>query len=159
TISDKAYHQASHYQALRRNVRDGAWFACVSDATRHDLLTVFPEAEPRAVTIHNMVSHHYFREESPPTRIAEILRTRRYTAATLSTRSSAPAAASVAQVSAAAQASGSVRVSAGRPIEYLLMVSTIEPRKNQLGLLSAWERLRSAGFGHLQLVFVGSPGW
>jgi hypothetical protein len=34
TISDKVYHQASHYYALRNNVSRGGFFSCVSDATR-----------------------------------------------------------------------------------------------------------------------------
>ena len=62
TISDKAGHQGRHFRALQRNVADGAWFACVSDSTRNDLLTLFPAAEKRAVTIPNMISMHYFRE-------------------------------------------------------------------------------------------------
>ena len=45
TISDKARHQARHYCALHRNVADGAWFACVSESTRQDLLSLFPEVE------------------------------------------------------------------------------------------------------------------
>jgi len=59
TIPDKSVHQATHFYALLDNVKSGAYFACVSDATRNDLLTLFPEAEKRAVTIYNMVSHHY----------------------------------------------------------------------------------------------------
>ena len=39
------------------------------------------------------------------------------------------------------------------------MVCTIEPRKNHLTLLDAWELLRSQGFEGLNLVFVGSLGW
>jgi glycosyltransferase involved in cell wall biosynthesis len=134
TISDKSYHQASHYHALRRNVADGAWFACVSDATRRDLLSVFPEAEPRAVTIPNMVSHHYHAEEANAARVPEILRTR-------------------SNGLAEAVSHRTTR----RP--YLLMVSTIEPRKNHLTLLSAWEHLRADGFPDLDLVFVGTLGW
>ena len=42
---------------------------------------------------------------------------------------------------------------------YLLMVSTIEPRKNHLTLLSAWEQLRTERFPQLRLVLVGSLGW
>ncbi len=53
---------AAHYQALLRNARDGAWFACVSEATRLDLLSVMPRLANRAVTIPNMVSHHFFPE-------------------------------------------------------------------------------------------------
>ena len=44
-------------------------------------------------------------------------------------------------------------------VDYLLMVSTIEPRKNQSALLDAWELLRSARFPNLQLVLVGGLGW
>lgn len=135
TISDKAYHQASHYEALRRNVRDGAWFACVSEATRQDLLSIFPEVAPRAVTVHNMVSHHYAPGEPAPHRVPEILRLRRH-----------------------------ARHGAGGPPgpgvpEYLLMVSTIEPRKNHLNLLAAWEHLRADRHPGLQLVIVGAVGW
>jgi len=139
TISDKAYHQASHYHALRRNVADGAWFACVSEATRRDLVSMFPEAEPRAVTIPNMVSHHYHAEDSNGDRVPEILRTRHNSV--VATQEGRP------------MGRGATRA------PYLLMVSTIEPRKNHLTLLSAWERLRADGFPDLNLVFVGMLGW
>jgi hypothetical protein len=39
------------------------------------------------------------------------------------------------------------------------MVSTIEPRKNHLTLLSAWERLRVEIFPKLKLLVVGETGW
>jgi glycosyltransferase involved in cell wall biosynthesis len=139
TISDRSYHQASHYRALRRNVADGAWFACVSDATRRDLLSVFPEAAPRAVTIHNMVSHHYFAEDSSPRLLPEIVNIRR---------------------SQSVKGGGGRMLPAGQRMPpYLLMVSTIEPRKNHLALLSAWEQLRTELQPELQLVLVGALGW
>jgi glycosyltransferase involved in cell wall biosynthesis len=140
TITDKAFHQAAHYHALRRNVRDGAWFACVSDATRNDLVKIFPEVESRSVTIHNMVSHHYHAAEGcSPERIQEIVRTRRNTDA------------KGVEPDAAAWAT--------RPLDYLLMVSTIEPRKNHQTLLAAWEQLRVERYPDLKLVVVGSLGW
>jgi glycosyltransferase involved in cell wall biosynthesis len=140
TISDKSYHQATHYHALRRNVLDGAWFACVSEATRRDLVSVFPQAAPRAITIPNMVSHHYHEESEGPQRIPEVLRIRRNPAFQYATTTPV--------VGPEAQA-----------FPYLLMVSTIEPRKNHQTLLAAWERLRAQGFPWLHLVFVGSLGW
>lgn len=140
TITDKSFHQAAHYHALRRNVQSGAWFACVSDATRRDLLKIFPEVEPRTVTIHNMVSHHYHAEQGcSPERIYEIVRTRRNVA--------------VKGLEPDPQAW------ATRPLDYLLMVSTIEPRKNHHTLLSAWEQLRVERYPNLKLVIVGSLGW
>jgi glycosyltransferase involved in cell wall biosynthesis len=134
TIADRSYHHATHYLTLRHNVKCGAWFACVSDATRRDLLSVFPEAEPRSVTIHNMVSHHFFSEKSHPERVLEII------------------------ASHAIENSGPLPDPA-KPFEYLLMVSSIEPRKNHLSLLEAWENLRVERFPALKLVVVAGAAW
>jgi hypothetical protein len=143
TISDRAFHRASHYHALRNNVRHGAYFACVSDATRNDLISIFPEVEERAVTIHNMISPHYFPEDSSSLRVPEIIFTRRNTKV---------------------QGGGKILSSealgeGGAAIDYLLIVSTIEPRKNHLTLLAAWERLRTERFNNLKLLVVGMLGW
>lgn len=144
TITDKAFHSAAHYHALKRNVDSGAWFACVSESTRQDLLRVFPEVEARAVTIHNMVSHHYHAEEDcTPERIHEIVRTRRNM-----------------QVHGEVKgADGPVVKSADEPADYLLMVSTVEPRKNHATLLAAWEQLRVERYPNLKLIIVGGLGW
>lgn len=143
TISDRAFHRASHYHALRNNVRHGGYFACVSDATRKDLIAIFPEAEERAVTIHNMISPHYFPEDSSPLRVPEIIFTRRNT-----------------EVQSAGKRFTTKGLGNGvDAIDYLLIVSTIEPRKNHLTLLAAWERLRTERFNNLKLIVVGMLGW
>lgn len=146
TISDRRLHQAFHYRALRRNVESGAWFVCVSDATRSDLLSVFPQAESRAITIHNMVSHEYFTEESSSLHVAEIVKTRWNT-----------------NVKSSLKPVTNQVVSSDTPFgdlpEYLLIVSTIEPRKNHISLLTAWERLRLERFPNLKLIVVGALGW
>jgi glycosyltransferase involved in cell wall biosynthesis len=146
TISDRRFHQAFHYRALRKNVESGAWFVCVSDATRRDLVSIFPQAEERSVTIHNMVSHHYRVEPSESTRVPEIVRTR------LNTRIKPPMDIALKRklLDEAAKMSR---------FDYLLIVSTIEPRKNHLALLSAWEKLRIESFPALKLLMVGSLGW
>ena len=146
TISDRGHHQASHYRALRNNVKNGAWFVCVSDATRNDLLSIFPQAEPRTLTIHNMVSHEYFDQESSPERIPEIIKTR------LNGRIKPPLDPNFARRLFE-------RDAGSEPLEYLLMVSTIEPRKNHLTLLSAWERLRVESYPSLKIIVVGETGW
>ena len=146
TISDRRHHQAFHYRALRKNVDSGAWFACVSDATRKDLLSIFPEVEARSVTIHNMVSHDYFDEPSPPNRVLEIVKTR------LNSNILRP-------LDPAIRRGLFDDTAQGGPLEYLLVVSTIEPRKNHLTLLSSWETLRAGRFPGLKLVVVGSLGW
>lgn len=147
TIARRRHHQGFHYRALRRNVESGAWFACVSESTRQDLLSIFPQVEGRSVTIHNIISHDYFNESSSAGRVREIVRARlnpRIAQAHLD----ATLRARLFEANALAAAP-----------EYLLMVSTIEPRKNHLALLAAWERLRADGFGALKLVLVGSLGW
>jgi glycosyltransferase involved in cell wall biosynthesis len=146
TISDRSFHQAFHYRALRKNVESGAWLACVSDATRKDLLSIFPQAEARSVTIHNMVSHHYFKEDSAVDRIPEIIKTR------LNNRIKPPLEPALKRKLFDDDAWT-------EPFEYLLIVSTIEPRKNHLSLLTAWERLRLEGFSKLKLIAVGALGW
>ena len=145
TIVNKAHHQALHYRALRLNVANGAYFACCSEATRRDLVAVFPEVEARAVTIPCMVSHHYFAEGSSAQRVPEIL-SKRLNAA-------------VNAGSAAGRLMADEAAGAAPPVDYLLMVSTLEPRKNQATLLEAWEQLKSGAHPQLKLVFVGSLGW
>jgi glycosyltransferase involved in cell wall biosynthesis len=147
TISKRRYHQAFHYRALRCNVDNGAWFACVSEATRKDLLAIFPQAAPRAVTIHNIISHDYFAEASSSLRVREIVRTR------LNPRIAQ------AHLDPTLKARLFEENTLGAAPQYLLMVSTIEPRKNHLALLSAWERLRAERFPQLKLLVVGSLGW
>ncbi len=146
TISDRRFHQAFHYRALRKNVESGAHFVCVSDATRNDLLSIFPQAEARSVTIHNTVSHDYFAEDSNPDRIAEVIKARLSSNLELQ-----PDPMLKREV-----LSGSTP---GEGLEYLLIVSTVEPRKNHLSLLAAWECLRLETFPRLKLVIVGALGW
>lgn len=142
TIKARAIHRASHLQALRRNAADGAWFACVSEATRQDLLSVMPELAARTVTIPNMIAHHFGPEHAPATRVPEIIWSRK--------NRDAP------EQGGAAIAEADLVDGA---LPYLLMVCTVEPRKNHLALLDAWELLRSGRYPQLNLVCVGSLGW
>jgi glycosyltransferase involved in cell wall biosynthesis len=142
TIRNRAQHRAAHFHALRRNARDGAWFACVSDATRADLLSVLPELEARTVTIPNMVLERPDSEIGPATRVPEVVWSRKNRAAPHGGGASVPP-----------------QDLTDGALNYLLMVSTIEPRKNQAALLDAWELLRFAHHPDLHLVCVGGLGW
>ena len=44
-------------------------------------------------------------------------------------------------------------------MRYVLAVSTLEPRKNFVGLVRAWERVVARRDPNLRLVIVGGPGW
>jgi glycosyltransferase involved in cell wall biosynthesis len=149
TIPDKAVHQASHFYALMENVRAGAWFACISAATRDDLLRMFPEAADRAVTIHNMVSHHYYWEDSPRQRVGDVIRSRLYEGVKL-----------LPEFFTVREKENFYKRCLGVPdLRYLLIVSTIEPRKNHVRLLAAWEVLKAEVDPGLKLVVVGTLGW
>ena len=143
TISDKAFHQASHFHALKDNVNNGAWFSCISHATRDDLLKIFPEVEHRTSVIHNIVSDEYFCEDSSPSMVQDIVRNR--LAASDDIKFKLP---KLTQTAATL-----------KPMRYLLMVSTIEPRKNHLLLMQAWEHLKYTRHPDLKIIFVGNVGW
>jgi glycosyltransferase involved in cell wall biosynthesis len=52
-----------------------------------------------------------------------------------------------------------VRQTYNLPDQFLIHLSTIEPRKNLPRLLEAFQRLRQSGFPDLHLILVGAKGW
>lgn len=138
TIKESAFHQASHFCSLRENVRSGAWFSCVSEVTRADLLKLFPEVEGRSSVVHDMVSDEYREEAFAPDLVGEIIQNR------------------VAEVPGV---EARPRSPDGPQERYILMVSTLEPRKNHLLLVAAWELLTRTTMPRLKLVIVGNRGW
>jgi glycosyltransferase involved in cell wall biosynthesis len=154
TINDVSEHQATHQYALEGNVRSGAWFACVSEATRRDLLKMHPEVEERSATIHNIISPHYFREETPFERVRGILRSRRFSNEESKALGLLPDFLNLEE-----QENYFQRHVFDKEFRYLLVVSTIEPRKNHSRALAAWEILKEEIDPDLKLVFVGTFGW
>jgi glycosyltransferase involved in cell wall biosynthesis len=130
-----AMHQFHHASALRSNVRHAS-FVCTSEATRKDLLTLYPEVEPHTRVIPTSVSSDYHPEPASDEVITELVRA-------YSTGGKPPRAVQ----------------DADDGFRYLLMVSTIEPRKNHIRLIEAWERIRRLVDPGLQLVVVGGLGW
>jgi glycosyltransferase involved in cell wall biosynthesis len=155
TIADKSLHQATHFYALMSNVKSGAWFACVSEATRMDLIKLFPAAEKRSVTVHNMVSHHYFLEESSFELVPGIIRSRLYGVD--------PDAKDFGFVpkflTLREQENFYNRHINVSKLKYLMIVSTVEPRKNHTRLIAAWEVLKATVDPDLKLIVVGTLGW
>jgi glycosyltransferase involved in cell wall biosynthesis len=58
-----------------------------------------------------------------------------------------------------AEALAAFRARQGLPERYILFLGTIEPRKNIVGLLEAYARLRQLDERAPQLVIAGAPGW
>ena len=145
TIGDKAFHQASHFFALQDNVASGAWFSCISEASRCDLIKLFPEAEHRAIVISNMISDDYFPESSTREHALKIIYNRIHR--------------EVGKVSNITANLPVILPDTSKSFNYLLMVSTLEPRKNHQLLIAAWERLKYTSMPDLKLVVVGGQGW
>jgi glycosyltransferase involved in cell wall biosynthesis len=162
TISDRAFHEASHFQALAANVRDGAYFVCVSEATRQDLLSLFPQAEARAVTIHNMLPSHYHPAAAEPKRVPGIVRRHlhdEYRPKGSSAKSDRSVYKLAKSFSTESEKSAFYAQAFAPGSRFILMVSTIEPRKNHARLIEAWEVLRDRVDPDLKLVLVGHIGW
>ena len=133
TIGGKSFHQATHYNALKENVEAGALFACNSKATQDDLLKIFPEVAARTTVIHNIVSDNYFKSDAPKSRVPSII---------------------------TARLGDDLNLAVDEELgDYLLMVSTLEPRKNHQLLISAFERLKTSQVPNLKLILVGGKGW
>ena len=154
TINDVSEHQASHQYALEGNVKSGAWFACVSEATRSDLVKLHPEVADKAVTIHNIISPHYYREETPFERVRGIIRSRICNDGNARQKGVAQRFHTLREKEAFFR-----KNLFGKEFSYLLVVSTIEPRKNHSRALAAWEILKEEVDPNLKLITVGTMGW
>src|SRR5262249_46286613 len=104
--------------------------------------------------IHNMVSHHYFEEDSPASLVPGIIRSRLHEGDAAKGVDVQPKFLTLRE-----QESFYTRCLTRKPLRYLLVVSAIEPRKNHMRLLAAWEVLKSSIDPDLKLVVVGGLGW
>lgn len=50
-------------------------------------------------------------------------------------------------------------IGATKAPEYILVLGTIEPRKNLRGLIAAWQKFRNATGKRTKLLVIGAPGW
>lgn len=127
-----------HYTSLAACARD-SFFVCNSDPTRADLINLFPHLEERSVTIPYGLPQ-FFAPMAHRAALPSVLNARR-------------------SLSASAPSQGFRPLPKDWDKRYVLAVSTIEPRKNFLGLISAWERVRYETGSDLRLVIVGTQGW
>lgn len=133
TVANRAKHRQYHLHALRQNVDDGAYFICVSEATKNDLISLFPEVSGRAFTVYNSIGPSYKLGEGGYIQALQII-------------------------------NSAVNTFEKNPLIqdgelFLLMVSTIEPRKNHELLIQAFEKLIQLSTTKVKLVLVGACGW
>ncbi|MBB3172503.1 hypothetical protein FHR90_000309 [Endobacter medicaginis] len=151
TISHALNHARSHYNMLKGNIADGAYFVCTSEPVRADLLKLFPELETRSTTIPTM-SSATFRPDPRPRRelLSIIARGRRAASDMLRRRDDAP--------SGKSDGGGRAETAEIADEPYVLAVSTLEPRKNYAMLMRAAVAARRAG-AKFRLVLLANPGW
>lgn len=148
TIPDTSLHQATHYWALRDNIKNNAFFVCTSESSRNDLIEIFPSAEKNSCVIHDVVSHNYFHEPVDKAHISTIIRAR-------INHTTEPKF-----LTSRERLNFYFRNTAPDKLRYIMMVSTLEPRKNHMKLIGAWEKIRqSQGLEDLRLIIVGELGW
>jgi glycosyltransferase involved in cell wall biosynthesis len=127
-----------HFRGLRASVRNGAFFVCTSEPIRDHLVNLFPEAEPNTAVIPDIVSNEYHRDQASPEGLARIIHLRK-----------CPETAPRLQTAAPKSLTS----------DYVLSVSTLEPRKNYKLLLEAWEMACQRLESRPILVLVANVGW
>ena len=130
----------AHLRAVRR-CEDDSIFTCISESARDDLVRTFPQLTERAVTIPCTLADGYYPDPMPQL-LPGIVAARQCTAA------SALPPNTLARLQ-----------KTGQMPPYLLIVSTIEPRKNHVALIRAFEKIVARRDTDLRLVVVGAPGW
>lgn len=127
-----------HHKSIRQNL--DSFYVCNSEPTRGDLTKVYPSLKSQSVAIPYMLSDVY-RPDATRQSIRSIIELRRSDAT---------------GVRPARRVKSTTR--------YIMSVSTLEPRKNFVSLIQAYNtaRLRTSlrkQIPHLKLLIVGNPGW
>lgn len=135
-----------HFLQIQRS-RALGYFVCNSQATQDALIDIFPTLKPRVTTI------PYALPDSPPPPpksipVAEIIRTR------LSTACISEEAQPTLQTRAILK-----RAMLDKPFRYIMWLTSLEPKKNTIGVIRAWERVKYTSAPDLKLVICGKPAW
>ncbi len=135
-----------HFMQIERSKRFG-YFVCNSQATEDALIDIFPSLKSRTTTI------PYALPDSPPPParsipVAEIIRTR------LSSACLGDDKQPTLQMKSILQSAG-----IDKPFRYIMWLTSLEPKKNTIGVIRAWERVKYTSAPDLKLVICGKPAW
>lgn len=134
-------HSKMHLSSLKSCVADGSYFACNSENTRETLLTVFPEIGNKAHVVPLAIQP--YSKKLDVKKLTEICLTH------LST-----------QICPEKNLQGiKTFLKEESSFEYILSLSTLEPRKNYIGLIRAWEKLNYFNKKNIKLMIVANKGW
>jgi glycosyltransferase involved in cell wall biosynthesis len=135
-----------HFLQIERSQTFG-FFVCNSRATEEALVDIFPTLKSRATTI------PYALPDAPPPPpraipVEEIIRTRLSSASLGDEKQPTLVLKSILK-----------RASLDKPFRYIMWLTSLEPKKNTIGVIRAWERVKYSVAPDLKLVLVGKPAW
>jgi len=155
-ISNIEFHYKSHLYNLKLNIKNDAWFCCVSNSTKNELIKIFPEVKERSSVIYNCISDEYFIDKKNTQNLVnDIIRSNivEENVKDNNKKQIGPIFFSNKEKNNFYQKILSDKQN------YILAVSTIEPRKNYKRLISAWNKVRRNSNENLKLIIVGGFGW
>lgn len=118
-----------------------SFYVCNSEPTRESLLKLAPELENKSATIGLILAD--YKKILNRENLLNIIRR----------------SLSSCQLNSDKQAAISQQLKQTPDFPYLLIISTLEPRKNHLHLIRAWEKLRAEKKIPHKLIIVGNAGW
>ena len=146
-LNDPYRHLNGYYYALRANSRH-AFFACVSEASRRNLVMLYQELEERSEVIPDMIAPVYHNKKASGDKFdLERMAIRHLAVYGLGFRG----------LRDRYQFTHNLRRKLNR--RYVVMVSTLEPRKNYKTLIRGWYRYNETSERPVTLVVVANQGW
>jgi glycosyltransferase involved in cell wall biosynthesis len=129
----QTHHAMMHLNSLKACVKD-SYFVCNSGPTKDVLISIFPEIEAKTFVVPPVVGS--YKKVINWQAVKQICRTRlskKIVEQTLENND--------------------------EKFEYILALSTLEPRKNYVNLIRAWENLFYTQNKKIKLIIVANPGW
>lgn len=154
-ISNSKFHYNTHLFNLKLNIKNGAWFCCVSHSTKNELIKIFPEVKEKSSVVYNYISDEYFTDKKNTQNLVnEIIRSNLVDNVKDKTENK------IGPKFFSNKEKNNFYAKVLRDKQnYILAVSTIEPRKNYRRLISAWNKVRMNNNQNLKLIIVGEFGW
>ncbi len=136
----------AHYKNIKKREKESI-FICSSPSSLHDLNRLSPVAAERAHVI--------------PCILPKMTRKETHYSNFIAIASSCISPATIGNNTSKELIERWMKLQSDTPTipEFIMTLSTIEPRKNHLGLLASWQQLRLSSRKDIKLLIVGSPGW
>lgn len=146
--TDIVFHRAKTYYGLKALDKQNAYLVCISNQVKKEVLSIIPRAKERIFVIYNIVSPMFYREIEQLDNVYSVLSN---IVISKINKNVMPKFFTIReQINFYEKHTSKLN-------KYLLIVSSIEPRKNHLRVLSAFERLIKDD-DELKIIVVGNLG-